>query len=122
MGKAPPPPQFSTRRGTGAIVLAGVDGRSMMARRFREITSGIECDLGGDLTEAQKHLIARAATLACWCEARETELAQGEEFNAAEYSTIANSLRRLLSDLGLERRARDVTLDLRDYINGKERA
>jgi len=118
MGKAPPPPQFSTRRGTGAIVLAGVDGRSMMARRFREITAGIECDLGGDLTEAQKHLIARAATLACWCEERETELAKGEEFDANQYATIANALRRLLSDLGLERRARDVTPDLRDYING----
>jgi hypothetical protein len=119
MGKAPPPPQFSTRRGTGAIVLAGVDGRSMMARRFREITSGIECDLGGDLTEAQKHLVARAATLACWCEERETELAKGEEFDASQYATIANALRRLLSDLGLERRARDVTPDLRDYINAK---
>ena len=77
MTKAPPPPEFSTRRGTGAIVLAGVDGRSMMARRFREITSWIEMDLGGDLTEAQRQLLARAATLACWCEERETELARG---------------------------------------------
>lgn len=58
MTKAPPPPEFSTRRGTGAIVLAGVDGRSLMARRFREIVTGIERDLGGDLTEAQKHLVA----------------------------------------------------------------
>ena len=119
MGKAPPPPQFSTRRGTGAIVLANVDGRSMMARRFREITAGIESDLGGDLTEAQRHIIARAATLACWCEERETELAQGQEFDASQYATVSNAMRRLLSDLGLERRARDVTPDLRDYIAGK---
>jgi len=27
MAKAPPPPEFSTRRGTGAVVLAGADGR-----------------------------------------------------------------------------------------------
>ena len=93
-----------------------------MARRFREITSGIEDDLGGDLTEAQKHLIARAACLACWCEEREAELANGEDFDAQGYATISNALRRLLSDLGLERRARDVTPDLRDYINGKTRA
>lgn len=116
MGKAPPPPQFSTRRGTGAIVLAGVDGRSMMARRFREITAGIETDLGGDLTEAQRQLVARAATLACWCEERESELAQGQEFDAAQYATIANALRRLLSDLGLQRVARDVTPDLATYL------
>ena len=119
MGKAPPPPQFSTRKGTGAIVLAGVDGRSMMARRFREITAGIETDLGGDLTEAQKHLVARAATLACWAEERESELAQGTDFDALQYSTVSNALRRLLSDLGLERKARDVTPSLHDYIKGR---
>ena len=119
MGKAPPPPQFSTRRGTGAIVLAGVDGRSMMARRFREITSTIESDLGGDLTEAQRHLVARAATLACWCEERESELAQGQDFDALQYATVSNALRRLLSDLGLQRVARDVTPSLSDYIAQK---
>ena len=119
MGKAPPPPQFATRRGTGAVVLAGVDGRSMMARRFREIVTGIESDLGGDLTEAQKHLAARAATLACWAEEREAELARGEQFDAAQYATIANALRRLLSDLGLERRSRDVTPTLHDYLAGR---
>ena len=119
MGKASPPPQFATRRGTGAVVLAGVDGRSMMARRFREIVTGIESDLGGDLTEAQMHLAARAATLACWAEEREAELARGEEFDAAQYATIANALRRLLSDLGLERRSRDVTPTLHDYLAGR---
>ena len=119
MGKAPPPPQFSTRKGTGAIVLAGVDGRSMMARRFREITTGIEADLGGDLTEAQKHLVARAATLACWAEEREAELATGQDFDATQYATISNALRRLLADLGLERRAKDITPSLQDYIKGR---
>lgn len=89
-------------------MLSGVDGRSLMARRFREIHASIESDLGGDLTEAQRHLIARAATLAIWCEARETELGEGGEFDAGQYVTIANSLRRLLSDLGLERRLRDA--------------
>lgn len=119
MAKAPPPPEFRTRRGTGAVTLAGVDGRSMMARRFREITTGIESDLGGDLTEAQKHLTARAACLACWCEEREADLANGLDFDVLQYSTVSNAMRRLLSDLGLERRARDVTPDLQAYIAGK---
>jgi hypothetical protein len=119
MAKAPPPPQFSTRKGTGAVLLAGVDGRSLMARRFREIVTSIESDLGGDLTEAQRHLIARAATLAIWCEEREGELGEGKEFDAGAYATIANAQRRLLSDLGLERRMRDVTPSLADYIAGK---
>ena len=118
MAKAPIPPEFSTRRGTGAVVLAGVDGRSLMARRFREIVTGIERDLGGDLTEAQKHLLARAATLAVWSEERESDLANGIDFDAVQYATISNAMRRLLADLGLERRARDVT-SLSDYIAGK---
>ena len=100
-------------------MLAGVDGRSLMARRFREIVTSIESDLGGDLTEAQRHLIARAATLAIWCEEREGELGEGKEFDAGAYATIANAQRRLLSDLGLERRMRDITPSLADYIAGK---
>jgi len=119
MSKAPPPPEFSTRRGTGAVALTGVDGRSLMARRFREIVTRVEADLGGDLTEAQKHLLARAATLAVWAEARETDLANGQEFDAAQYSAVANAQRRLLTDLGLERRARDVTPSLPDYLARK---
>jgi len=122
MSKAPPPPEFSTRRGTGAVALTGVDGRSLMARRFREIVTGVEADLGGDLTEAQKHLLARAATLAVWAEARETELATGGDFDAVQYATISNAMRRLLTDLGLERRARDISPSLSAYIAGKAKA
>jgi hypothetical protein len=114
-----PLPSFTTRKGNAGFVLAGVDGRSVMARRYREIFTGIESDLGGDLTEAQRHLIARAATLAIWCEERETELGDGGEFDASQYATIANALRRLLSDLGLERRMRDVTPSLETYLAGK---
>ena len=118
----PPLPQAGTRRGNGAIALAGVDGRSTMARRFREITAGVESDLGGDLTEAQRHLVARAATLACWCEERETELAQGQDFDALQYATVANAMRRLLADLGIERRAKDITPDLHSYLAQKAQA
>ncbi|MEL7688928.1 hypothetical protein AAG596_15725 [Citromicrobium bathyomarinum] len=90
-----------------------------MARRFREIVAGIESDLGGDLSEAQQHLVARAATLAIWAEAREVELAEGKDFDASQYATIANAQRRLLADLGLERRMRDVTPRLDEYLAGK---
>ena len=111
-----PLPQFSTRKGNAGFALAGVDGRSLVARRFREIYCNIEADLGGDLTEAQRHLIARAATLALWCEERETELAAGGEFDAASYATISNALRRLLADLGLKRRMKDATPTLAQFL------
>ncbi|MEE4537558.1 MAG: hypothetical protein V2J51_03580 [Erythrobacter sp.] len=114
-----PLPQFSTRKGNAGYALAGVDGRSNMARRFREIFVNIESDLGGDLSEAQKHLVARAATMGIWLEQREAELGDGCEFDAGQYSTVANAQRRLLADLGLERRMRDVTPSLSDYLEAK---
>jgi hypothetical protein len=40
----------------------------------------------------------------------------GEPVELIKFATLANAQRRLLADLGLERRALDVTPDLRDYI------
>ena len=116
-----PKRDFRTKRGNSSIVLEGVDGRTTTARRFREIVAQVSADIGGDPTEAQRQLVARAGTLAIWCEARETELANGAEFNAAEYSTVSNSLRRLLADLGLKRQARDVTVSLAQYLHERGR-
>lgn len=116
------PREFRTKRGLHGITLAGVDGRSLAARRFAEIVVGIEGDLGGDLTEAQRQLVARAATLAIWAEQHETELASGGDFDPAQYSAVSNTLRRLLSDLGLERRARDVTPTLHEYLAQRAQA
>jgi hypothetical protein len=66
-----------------------------------------------------QHLIARrAATLAVWCEQEEAVLAGGGKFNIGEYTTAANSLRRLLADLGLERRMKDITPSVDAYLRG----
>ena len=58
-------------------------------------------------------IAVRAATLCVWCEAADVEFASGGELDVATYSTVSNALRRLLSDLGLERRANRLT-DARD--------
>ena len=63
--------------------------------------------------------IQRAAALAVWCEQAEAEQAQGSDFDVASYTTAANTMRRLLADVGLERRAKDVT-DLQTYIRQRE--
>ena len=90
-----------------------------MGRRFKEIVSTLFADMGGDPTEAQKAIASRAATLAIWCEQAETDFANGKDFDVATYATSANAMRRLLSDLGLERRSKDVTPTLAQYLNGK---
>ena len=105
-----PKPQARSRISNGsAVFLEGVDGRSILARRYRDILASLVSDMGGDPSEAQSLIARRSATLAVWCELAETAMAKGDDLNIAEFTTAANALRRLLSDLGLERQAHDVT-------------
>ena len=55
------------------------------------------------ISEAQRAIVRRAASLCVCCEAVEVRLAAGEAIDIAPYTTAANSLRRLLVDIGLER-------------------
>ena len=114
-----PKPEGSTRMGTQGTILQGVDMRTSGGRRFKELCADLVDHLGDDPTAPQLAIIRRAAALAVWCEQAEADQAQGKELDVATYTTATNTLRRLMADLGLERRARDVTPDLRDYIAGK---
>ena len=98
------------------LFLDGVDGRSALARRYRDVLAQIISDIGGDPSEAQGLIARRAATLAVWCEQEEVGLASGGTFNIGEYTTAANTMRRLLADLGLERRMRDITPSIDSYL------
>jgi len=115
----PPKPQAGTRKGNGQIVLAGVDGRTGQARRFKEILATLVQDMGGDPSEAEKAIACRAATLALWCEETEVGYAQGGDFDVLTYATASNAMRRLLADLGLQRRAKDISPSLPDYLARK---
>ena len=115
-----PKPQACSRVSNGsATFLDGVDGRSVLARRYRDILAELVRDLGGDPSGAQAAIARRAATLCVWCETAEATMAAGGEIDIAEFTTAANAMRRLLCDLGLERRARDITPTLPDYIKSK---
>jgi hypothetical protein len=89
--------------------LNDVDGRSALARRYRDILADLKTDLGGDPSTAKVMICRRAATLAVWCEQAEAKMAEGQPVNIAEFTTASNALRRLLADIGLERKSRDVT-------------
>jgi hypothetical protein len=96
----------------GAKLLPATDGRSMTARRFRDLVEFISSDLGGAdrLSEGERQLIRRAAALSAECERQEALWARGEAaFDIAAYSTLTNALRRVLWTLGLKRVPRDVT-------------
>ncbi len=115
-----PKPQGATRMGTQGTILQGVDMRTHGGRRFKELCADLVDHLCDSPTAPQLAIIRRAAALAVWCEQAEAEQAQGGDFDVASYTTAANTMRRLLSDLGLERRARDITPDLQSYIRASQ--
>ena len=114
-----PKPQGATRIGTQGTILQGVDMRTNGGRRFKELCADLVHHLCGDATAPQLAIIRRAAALAVWCEQAEAGQAKGDDLDIAAYSTASNTLRRLLTDLGLERRATDVTPSLTAYIGGR---
>lgn len=120
-GKGRPPVQAATRMGTGSSVLPGVDGRTGPARRYKELVANMAADLGGDLPTAKQAVVNRAATLIVWAEKAEAEFANSGELDTATYTTAINSLRRLLADIGLDRRAKDITPTLSEYISSYDR-
>ena len=113
-------PNFATRQGTGAALLPGVDGRSTMARRYRELVGSMSDDLGGDLPAAKQAIVNRAATLIAWAEQAEAEFARTGAMDVQTFTTATNALRRLLADIGLERQAKDVTPTLAEYLAKRE--
>ncbi len=100
--------------------LEGVDGRSVIARRFRDLVAAIVEDLGGAeaITEGELQLVRRAAFMCVQTEIMEAEVANGGTLDAENYVRLVNALNRTLASIGLKRRPRDVTPDLQDYVAG----
>jgi hypothetical protein len=107
----------------GSKLLPLADGRSVTARRFRDLYEDIGMDLGGldCLSEGQKQLIRRAAMLSAESERLEALSARGEAgFDIDLYGMICDRLGRLFGRLGLERKARPVndgSAVLSDYFS-----
>jgi hypothetical protein len=107
----------------GNAILPGVDGRSTWVRRLRDLVNLHLSDLGGadHVSEAERSIIRRAATLTVELERLELRFAQAGEADPVDlelYQRTANSLRRLLEAVGIQRRPRDVTPRLPDYLEG----
>jgi hypothetical protein len=72
----------------------------------------ITCERSGGvdyLSEAQRSLIRRAATIEIELEFIEGQLSEGKKGNLTAYATASGHLRRILSSLGITRQPRDVT-------------
>src|SRR5262245_35092729 len=70
----------------GKDVLPGIDGRSLIARRYRDICNAIIVDQGGlsQCSESRQQLIRRFAAAAVLAEHEEAKLASGEQINITD--------------------------------------
>jgi hypothetical protein len=99
--------------------LADLDGRTTAARNALNLRDAIADDLGGraNLSAAQHSIVTSAAMIGAMLEDQAAKYISGGKVEPAVFAMLANAQRRLLVDLGLERRARDVTpINLRDYV------
>jgi hypothetical protein len=111
------PRTMRSRVTNGKALFVEADGRGPWARRWRDVLAEIISDLGGydGLSEGQRQLARRCATIAIACERMEGEAAQGAEIDLEVYGTLTDRLGRALQRLGLKRVPKDITPDPLDY-------
>lgn len=108
----------------GNDLLPGVDGRSIVARRYRDIYAALTSDQGGaqHLSEARTQLCRRFAAAAVIAEQMEARLARGEEIDLNDHALLSSTLVRLAQRIGVDRRARSIVPDLADYLDASAEA
>ena len=117
-------PKARSRVTNGRGLLPNVDGRTIWVRRFRDLLALHLSDLGGSdqASEAEKAIVRRIATLIVELERLEmcfAEAGQATDHQLELYQRTANTLRRLLEAVGLQRRPKNVTPTLDQYLKAK---
>lgn len=121
---APRKPVARSRVTNGNDVLPGVDGRSLVARRYRDVIAAIVVDQGGadHLSEARLQLIRRFAAAAVLAEQMEAKLARGEAIDLQDHALLSSTLVRIAQRIGIERRTKNVTPSLSEYLEAHAEA
>ena len=117
---SPNVPRNRSRISNSREILAGVDQRLAIARRYRDLVAAIAQDQGGAdrCSEARMQLIRRFASGAVLAEALEARLANGEEVDISEHAQLSSTLVRLAQRIGINRVAKNVTPSLSDILRG----
>jgi hypothetical protein len=113
-----------SRISNGHEILPGVDQRLAIARRYRDLVAQIAIDQGGAdrCSETRMQLIRRFASGAVLAEELEARLARGEPVDIAEHAQLSSTLVRLAQRIGLDRRAKNITPSLSEYLTPTEAA
>lgn len=120
--RATPKPMTATSAADASkmrlLTLGDLDGRTNAAKAAKALITDLESDLGGAdrLSAGERALVVRAAVTTAMVEHIEATWLSGGELDVAAYSALVNVQRRLLTTVGLQRRPRDVTPALADYV------
>jgi hypothetical protein len=119
-------PEGRSALSNGRLLAPEVDGRSMWARRLADLVALHLSDLGGldAVSEAERSLVRRVATLEIELEKLEASFAQAGQADPADldlYSRVSGNVRRILESLGLKRVAREIN-PIQQYIEAKRAA
>src|SRR5262249_38812915 len=95
-GSVAQPSRLRSRVTNGKTPFVEADGRGPWARRWRDVLAEIMSDLGGHdvLSEGQRQLARRAATISIACERMEGEAAVGAQIDLEEYGRLTDRLGR----------------------------
>lgn len=103
------------------LTRGALDGRTNAARGFERLVGAIHSDLGGlaQLSAIQVALVEAFAGVAVHLNGLNTRLLLGEEVDLSDHASAISSLVRIATRLGTERRSRDVTPSIEDYLKQK---
>lgn len=112
------PPRTRSAVSNGRRLHVRPVGDSAWSRRFRDLLAEITSDLGGadHLSEGQKQLARRCATISLECEKLEVRAVTGQQIDLDTYGQLTDRLGRAFGRLGLKRVARDVET-LEQYLS-----
>ena len=99
--------------------LAGLDGRTQVARELKSRLTELQDDLGGEetLSYQRRALCKRAIYLEARADSMEAAMACGNPVDLGQYVMAVNSMVGLFRTLGLDRQIKNVSL--RDYLTVK---
>ena len=96
--------------------LSQLDGRTAAAKETRDLARAIESDVGGDPSAAERVLIEQGACLSALCSdyAQRFLTGQLDPSEVPTWLSTVNNVRRVFETIGLQRRAKPVSLG--DYL------
>jgi hypothetical protein len=113
------PPTIRSAITNDPLMLRGIDGRSVIARRYRDVAIALADDLGGQktLSESTKILLRQAAVLTVQVEYLQTKIVAGDDIDLEQLTRLTNVLGRTLHRLGLKKLPPKPTSPLAEHIS-----